>query len=79
LWGIENNLLTDEDLKDILSIHNVKYCFKEGETSTFYMISDLIKMPKLYWMMFTGHWEFLETMENILKYEYDGYVYLVTH
>lgn len=68
--------LSDKEMRHIFNIHNARY----GEGETFYMISDLIKMPKgLYWVVFCGWWNILETLEEILKKEYKNYVYLVAN
>jgi len=68
--------LTDKQIRRILNIHNAKY----GEGETFYILSDLIKMPKgLHWVVFCGWWDILEKLEKILQDEYKDYVYLVAN
>lgn len=68
--------MADKEIRQFLNIHNAKY----GEDETFYIISDLIKMPEgLHWLIFCGYWELLETLEKILKKEYKDYVFLVAN
>ena len=68
--------MADREIRQCLNIHNAKY----GEGETFYVLSDLIKIPDdLYWVIFQGTWDLLEVLENVLKKEYKNYVYLVTH
>ena len=68
--------MTDKEIIQYLNIHNAKY----GEGQTFYIISDLIKMPEgLHWLIFCGYWELVDTLEKILKKEYKDYVFLVAN
>ncbi|GAG32461.1 unnamed protein product, partial [marine sediment metagenome] len=68
--------LTDKEIRHILHIRNATY----GEGETFYILSDMIKMPEgLYWVIFCGWWDILEKLEKILEEEYKNYVYLVSH
>ena len=72
--GSGSRPMNDREIRHILHIRNARY----GEGETFYIISDLVKMPEgLYWLVFCGWWEILEKLEEIIQKEYKDYVFLV--
>ncbi len=76
LIGTKSRPMKDKEIWDCLDIHVVHY----GNDTTFYILSDTVKIPKnYYWLCFRGHWDLLEKLEVIIKKEYKNYIYLVAH